>query len=553
MQPSSPGRWAVDASDIKYQLHLDALVVGVGFAGLYALYLLKQRGFDVRALESGADVGGTWFWNRYPGARSDVESYVYRYSWDKELNQEAQWSHNYLHQPELLAYFQQVAKKHELYPLIQFNTDLVEAAWDDDKKTWRVKASTGEVFVVRYLVTGLGVVHSKYEPDLPGLDTFKGRVTHSASWTPDIEWENKRIAVIGSGASGVQLVSSLSEKAQTLTHFVRHAQYVLPAAYKPVSPEERKLINERYDKIWNQVFTSGTGFGFAEPGRPTFSLSPEDRETVFQDLWEAGSGFRFLFGGFSDLLTNEDANKEAIKFIHKKIKETVKDEQKAAVLTSSDWFARRPLTDDLYYERLNQDNVFAVDLQKTPISTIVPEGIKTADGKVHPVDLIVLATGFDAFDGGYARVHFTGRGGKTLKEHWAEGPRVSVGVATSEFPNLLFVNGPGGPFSNGAPSAEITARFVDDLIARAEETRTKKGGADATAIVEATPEGEQAWRQELVKASESNLFSKTPSWFFGENIPGKARAPRAYFGGVSGFRAFVADLKSKGFAGFRFE
>ncbi|RMZ83387.1 hypothetical protein DV737_g1708, partial [Chaetothyriales sp. CBS 132003] len=530
----------------------DALVVGFGFAGLYELYLLKQLGLDVKGIESGADVGGTWFWNRYPGARSDVESYVYRYSWDKELLRESPWSHNYLLQPELQAYFQEVAKKHDLYRLIQFNTELVEAAWDESKKTWRVKVSTGEVFVVRYLVTAIGIVHNKYVPDLPGLDTFTGRVTHSSSWTPDIEWENKRIAVIGSGASGVQLVSSLSEKAQTLTHFIRHAQYVLPAAYRRVPEEERKWINERYDKIWHQVFTSASGFGFAEPARPTFSVSSEDRETIFQDLWEEGSGFRFLFGGFSDLLIDEAANKEAIKFIHKKIKETVKDEQKAAVLTSSDWFARRPLTDDKYYERINQDNVFAVDVQKTPISTFVPEGIKTADGKVHAVDLIVLATGFDAFDGSYQRIAFTGRGGKTLKSHWADGPRVNVGVATSDFPNLLFVNGPGAPFSNGAPAAEETARFVADLIAHAEEVRTKKG-AGASGLVESTREAEEEWKQELIKTAEPNLFSKTPSWFFGENIPGKKRAPRAYFGGLARFRAIIADFKTKGYPGFRFE
>ncbi|RMZ89669.1 hypothetical protein DV736_g3098, partial [Chaetothyriales sp. CBS 134916] len=509
--------------------HHDALVVGFGFAGLYELYLLKQLGLDVKGIESGGDVGGTWFWNRYPGARSDVESYVYRYSWDKELLREWPWSHNYLLQPELLAYFQEVAKRHDLYRLIQFNTDLVEAAWDESKKTWRVKVSTGEVFVVRYLVTAIGIVHRKYIPELPGLETFTGRVTHSSSWTPGIEW-----------------------KAQTLTHFIRHAQYVLPAAYRRVPEEERKWINERYDKIWHQVFTSATAFGFAEPARPTFSVSPDDRETIFQDLWEEGSGFRFLFGGFSDLLVDEAANKEAIKFIHKKIKETVKDEQKAAVLTSSDWFARRPLTDDKYYDRINQDNVFAVDLQKTPISTLVPEGIKTADGKVHPVDLIVLATGFDAFDGSYQRITFTGSGGKKLKDHWADGPRANLGVATSDFPNLLFVNGPGSPFSNVAPLAEETARFVADLIAHAEETRTKKG-AGASGLVESTREAEEEWKQELIKVAEPNLFSKTSSWFFGENIPGKKRAPRAYFGGLAHFRAIIADIKTKGYNGFRFE
>jgi cyclohexanone monooxygenase len=220
------------------------------------------------------------------------------------------------------------------------------------------------VLLVRYLVTAIGITHQKNVPDIPGLSIFRGQVTHSSTWTPDIRYENKRIAVIGSGASGVQLVSSLSEKANVLTHFIRHAQYVLPAAYRPVSKEERLLINQRYDNIWHDVFASSVGFGFPEPNRPTLSVSPEDREQIFQDLWDQGSGFRFLFGGFSDIATDEAANKEAIRFIHRKIKEIVKDPQKAEVLTSTDWFARRPLTDDKYYDRFNQDNVFAVDLRR---------------------------------------------------------------------------------------------------------------------------------------------------------------------------------------------
>lgn len=528
----------------------DALVVGTGFAGLYALYLTKQLGLDVKGVESGADVGGTWFWNRYPGARSDVQSFVYRYSWDKELLRDSPWKNNYLTQPELQAYFQEVARKHDLYPLIQFETDLVAATWDEASNLWKVKLSTGEEFSVRYLVTGVGILHNKYLPDIPGLDTFKGQITHSSTWTPDIQWENKRIAVIGSGASGVQLASSLSEKASALTHFIRHAQYVLPASLRSVSPEERKLINERYDKIWHLVFTSSGAFGFTEPARPTFSVSPEDREIIFQDLWDEGNGFRFLFGGFSDLAVNEDANKEAIKFIHKKIKEIVKDPQKAEVLTSSDWFARRPLTDDKYYERFNQDNVFAVDLKKTPITAVTPDGIETADGKVHAVDLIVFATGFDAVDGSFNRIDIRGKGGKTLKDHWAEGPRTHHGATTSEFPNLFFVNGPGGPFSNNPPAAEESARFAADLITHAEEIRKKGTG---TGVVESTKEAEDGWLKESEDVGKVTLFSKTPSWFFGENIPGKKVSPRFYFGGLGIFRAKLADIRSKGFPGFHFE
>ncbi|KAF2096542.1 cyclohexanone monooxygenase, variant 1 [Rhizodiscina lignyota] len=529
--------------------HHDALVVGTGFGGLYELYLLKQLGLDVIAIDSAGDVGGTWYWNRYPGARSDVESYVYRYSWDKELLQNSPWPHNYLLREELQAYFQEVARKNDLYPLIQFNTELEAATWDDTTSLWNVKVSTGEVLTVRYLVTAIGILHKKNVPDIPGLNTFKGQTTHSSTWTPELQYENKRVAVIGSGASGVQIVSALSEKAQSMTHFIRHAQYVLPASYRPVSTEERTLINERYDKIWHDVFTSAVGFGFAEPNRPIDSVAPADREIIFQDLWDQGSGFRFLFGGFSDIATNEAANKEAIKFIHKKIKEIVKDPHKAEVLTSTDWFARRPLTDDKYYDRFNQDNVFAVDLKKTPIKSIAPDGIETADGKVHQVDLIVFATGFDAADGSYYRVDFRVRKGKSLKDHWADGPRTHIGAMTSEFPNLFIVNGPGAPFANNPPVTEEGARFAADLIAHAEEIRKKGIGAG---VVESTKEADEKWLEASKQVAQLTLFSKTPSWFFGENIENKTVSPRFYFGGLNRFRAAIAQSKADGFSGFTF-
>lgn len=518
----------------------DALVVGTGFAGLYELLLLKQLNLNVKAVDSAGDVGGTWFWNRYPGARSDVESYVYRYSWDKESLQSHEWANNYLSQPELLAYFQDIARKHDLYKHIQFNTSLEAATWKDGR--WSVKLSTGEQYRVKYLVTAIGLTHKAFVPDLPGKDTFRGQIIHSSAWD-NIDYENKRIAVIGSGASGVQLTSSLAPKAKTLTQFIRHAQYVLPAAKRPVPLEERGLINHRYNKIWNQVFTSATGFGFAEPGRTAFSVSPEDRETIFQDLWDDGSGFRFLFGGFSDLAINEAANKEAVNFIHRKIKEIVKDPAKAEVLTSSDWFARRPLTDDEYYYRFNQNNVFAVDTKKSPIEAITPEGIKTANG-VHEVDLIVFATGFDVIDGSFNAIDIRGKNGLSLKEHWKNAPKAHLGVATSEFPNLLFVNGPGVPFANISPVAEVSARLVADLISHAEQQGT---------VIESSDVADEAWLKQAVDIGQATLFTRTPSWIFGENIPGKAIAPRLHFGGLAKYRSAIAASKANSFEGFQFE
>ena len=490
-----------------------------------------------------------WYWNRYPGARTDVESYVYRYSFDDELLKNAKWKENYLIQPEIEEYFQTVAKKYDLYRHIQFNAELKDAIWDDEKNLWNVKVSTGEEFTVRYIVAAVGILHSKHLPEIPGLKSFKGQVAHSAAWKPELEYDNKRVAVIGSGASGVQLVSALGEKAKTLTHFIRHAQYVIPTSFRTVSPEERKLINDRYDKIWHQVFTSIAGMGFPEPNRPTFSVSPEDRETIFQDLWEQGSGFRFLFGGFSDLVSNPDANREAIKFIHRKIYEIVKNDEKAAPLISQDFFARRPLTDDKYYYRFAQDNISAVDLKKTPIESITPNGIKTSDGTEYPLDLIVFATGFDAVEGSYLRINFRGRNGLPLKDYWADGPKSSLGATAAGFPNLFFVNGPGTAFSNNAPVTEEGARFATSIIAHSEELR-KKGTTKGTAG--STEQFDNEWVDNITKVADATLFSKTPSWFFGNEVPGKKAAARFYFGGLGHFRALLADSRAKGYPGFTF-
>ncbi|KAL8827810.1 MAG: hypothetical protein Q9191_002967 [Dirinaria sp. TL-2023a] len=491
--------------------YYDALVVGTGFGGLYALHLIKQLGLEVHAIDYAADVGGTWHWNRYPGARSDVESYVYRYSWDKELLQSSPWPNNYLTQAEIQAYFQEVARKHDLYRHIQFSTDLTDATWDENRKLWLVKVSTGDVFAVRYLVTAIGILYRKNVPDIPGLEKFQGQTTHSSTWTPEIEYKDKHVAIIGSGASGVQLVGSLGGHAKTLTHFIRHAQYILPAALRPVDAAERRAINARYDEIWRDVFTSTAGFGFAEPARPVFSVSAKDREAIFQSLWDQGSGFRFLFGGFSDLAVDEAANKEAIKFIH--------------------------------------NNVSAVDLKKSPITAVTSNGITTADGKSHPADLIVFATGFDAIDGSYTRIDIRGRGNKILRDQWAEGPKTHTGITTSEFPNLLFVNGPGAPFANNPPATEEGARFVADLIAHAEAIRKSGTG---TGVIENTPEAEDKWQEQLETIAGATLFSKTGSWLFGENIPGKKVAPRLYFGGLSRYRAALANIRSERYSGYEF-
>lgn len=347
----------------------------------------------------------------------------------------------------------------------------------------------------------------------------------------------------------MQLASALSEKAGTLTHFIRHAQYVLPAQYRPISTEERQSLNEKVDQIWDDIFNSALGFGFHEPARPTLSVSAEEREKIFQELWDLGSGFRFMFGGFNDIGGDEAANKEAINFIHRKIKEIVKDPKKAEVLTSSDWFARRPLTDDNYYERFNQDNVFAVDIKKNPVKELTETGIRLEDGTDYPLDLIVFATGFDAADGSYHHIDFKGIDGKTLRDRWKNGPETHTGFTTSGFPNLLFVNGPGVPFANQVPTVEIAADFVADLIGHAEDVRLRGQGSG---VIESTPEADLKWLNACKQVAEQTLFARTDSWFFGENIPGKTKSPLFWFGGIAEWRKAIANTKEKGYEGFSF-
>ncbi|KAK4554848.1 hypothetical protein LTR86_007996 [Recurvomyces mirabilis] len=452
---------------------------------------------------------------------------------------------------ELISYFQAFARRNDLYPRIQFKAELKAASWDEKEGLWHLDLSTGEKLTTRYLVTAIGILHRPSLPKLPGLETFKGEVVHSAQWRDELNpYIKKRVAVIGAGASGVQLVGALSETAQYLTHFVRHAQYVLPAQMRLVGPEERSLINSKYDQTWTDVFTSAVAMGFVEPNRPALSVSPEDRERIFQNLWNQGSGFRFMFGGFSDIASDEAANKEASAFIHRKIREIVKDEQKVDVLTSTDWFARRPLTDDRYYQAFNQENVAAVDLEKTPIEEIVPDGIKTADGKVHELDLIIFATGFDSVDGTYYYIDFKGKDDKRLPEQWKDGLSTYLGLQTSSFPNLFFVNGPGAPYANNPPVAEDTARFSAELIEHSEKLRKEGSG---TGVIESTPEADAKWLAAIRKVSSQSLFQNTSSWLFGENIDGRTESPRFWFGGVGRWRAEFAKAKAAGYEGFQFE
>ncbi|KAK4999505.1 hypothetical protein LTR66_001483 [Elasticomyces elasticus] len=527
--------------------HVDALVVGAGFGGIYQLYALRQLGLSVKVIDVAADVGGTWFWNTYPGAMSDTESFVYRYTWDKEDLQNYPWSHHYTRQPDVLAYLNHVVKRHDLRKHMDFNTELLAAEWSPDEKVWNVDVSRGIRYKARYLITALGLLSAKNYPDIAGLDSFQGLMCHTAAWDPSIDLNNKRVGVIGCGSTGVQVITEVAKIVKQLVCFQRHPQYSVPSGDRPVSPEYRKMVNETYDEIIAGVRDSAFGFGFKESNRSYDSFSPEEREEIFEQLWAKGNGFRFMGGGFNDVTTNRTANEAACEFIRKKIRQIVKDPEKARKLQPHDYYARRPLCDGGYYEQFNRDHVSIVDLKETPIKCITPNGIVTSDGLEHQLDVIIFATGFDAIDGNYTRVKIRGANGESLKDHWKAGPTSYMGTHIPHFPNLFMITGPQGPFCNIPAAVEAHVEFVTETIKKAEEVSTN----DSPAIVEATEQAEADWGKTCEKAVEGSLFKETASWIFGSNIPGKPVALRFYFGGLGSFRQEVRKVAEGGYAGFK--
>ncbi|EXJ72877.1 cyclohexanone monooxygenase [Cladophialophora psammophila CBS 110553] len=527
--------------------HYDALIIGAGFGGIYQLYSFLKLGLTAKVVDLAGDVGGTWYWNRYPGAMSDTESYVYRYSWDLEDLRESPWTHHYIRQPQVLAYLEHVVERHNLRQHMQFNTEMVAADWDVSG-FWRVKMKNGDVFIVRYLVTALGLLSKQNYPDIAGIDDFKGEKYHTASWPVGVTVETKRVGVIGCGSTGVQVVTEIAKSVSELVCFQRHPQYSVPSGDGPVTPEYRQKVNERYPEILEHVRNSVVGFGFDESTRPMSSVSPEEREKVFEELWKLGNGFRFMFGGFNDITVDKEANEAACEFIRKKITQIVKDPEKARKLQPLDYYARRPLCDGGYYEQFNRDNVKLVDLLETPITKITENGILTEDGKTHELDMIIFATGFDAIDGNYNRMHIHGIGGQSLKEHWTNGPSSYLGALVPGFPNLFMITGPQGPFCNIPPAIEAHVEFITKAVAKAEELRkesTYKG------VIEAKPDAEKKWNQICEKEVEGSLFKETASWIFGSNVPGKTYALRFYFGGLKKFRGEIQSAIEDGWRGFK--
>ena len=523
----------------------DAVVIGAGFGGIYAVHKLRNElGLTVRAFEKGGGVGGTWYFNRYPGAKSDTEGFVYRYSFDKELLQDYDWSTRYLEQEHILEYLNHVVDRFDLRRDIQLNTEVVGAAFDEDRDLWVIRTSTGEECTARYVVNGLGLLAKTNIPDIPGRDSFAGTLVHTNAWPEDLDLTGKRVGVIGTGSTGTQFIVAAPKIAGHLTVFQRSPQYVVPSGNGPVDEAEVEQTKQDFDAIWGQVRNSMVAFGFEESGVEAMSVSEEERQRVFQENWDKGNGFRFMFGTFCDIATNPEANEAAAAFIRSKIAEIVEDPETASKLTPTDLYAKRPLCNEGYYETFNRDNVSLVSIKENPIEEITPQGVRTADGAEHELDVLVFATGFDAVDGNYRAMDLRGRGGQHVNQHWQEAPTSYLGLTTAGFPNMFMILGPNGPFTNLPPSIETQVEFITDLIAKAERS--------GPAVVEATAEAEEGWTATCNEIAHMTLFPKAESWIFGANIPGKKQTVMFYMGGLANYRTALGDVQSNDYQGFHF-
>lgn len=518
----------------------DAVVVGAGFGGLYSVYKLRDElGLNVQAYDNASDVGGTWYWNRYPGALSDTESFLYRFSFDKQLLQDGDWKYNYLTFPEILAYLQDVADRFDLRRSYQFNTNVTATYFNEEKNHWEITTDKGETVTAKYLITGLGLLSATNIPNFKGRETFQGAQYHTARWPKEgVDLKGKRVGIIGTGSTGVQVIIAIAPEVEHLTVFQRTPQYTVPIGLREQSEAEKAEIKANYDEIWKKAKASAVAFGFEESTVSAVEVSEEERERVFQEAWDTGGGFRFMFGTFGDIAINPEANEAAAEFIRKKIRQIVKDPETARKLTPTGYYAKRPLCDNGYYETYNRENVSLVDVKENPIVEITPKGVRTTDGE-YELDVLIYATGFDAVDGNYTKIDMRGRGGVTMREKWADGPTGYLGMTNTDFPNLFMILGPNGPFTNLPPSIETQVEWISDTVKYMIENNIE--------TIEPKPEAENEWVETCREIANSTLFSKAESWIFGANIPGKKHAVYFYLGGLGNYRKVLEESGYKGF------
>nr|6ERA_A Chain A, Cyclohexanone monooxygenase [Rhodococcus sp. Phi1]6ERA_B Chain B, Cyclohexanone monooxygenase [Rhodococcus sp. Phi1] len=522
---------------------VDAVVIGAGFGGIYAVHKLhNEQGLTVVGFDKADGPGGTWYWNRYPGALSDTESHLYRFSFDRDLLQDGTWKTTYITQPEILEYLESVVDRFDLRRHFRFGTEVTSAIYLEDENLWEVSTDKGEVYRAKYVVNAVGLLSAINFPDLPGLDTFEGETIHTAAWPEGKNLAGKRVGVIGTGSTGQQVITALAPEVEHLTVFVRTPQYSVPVGNRPVTKEQIDAIKADYDGIWDSVKKSAVAAGFEESTLPAMSVSEEERNRIFQEAWDHGGGARFMFGTFGDIATDEAANEAAASFIRSKIAEIIEDPETARKLMPTGLYAKRPLCDNGYYEVYNRPNVEAVAIKENPIREVTAKGVVTEDGVLHELDVLVFATGFDAVDGNYRRIEIRGRNGLHINDHWDGQPTSYLGVTTANFPNWFMVLGPNGPATNLPPSIETQVEWISDTVAYAERNEIR--------AIEPTPEAEEEWTQTCTDIANATLFTRGDSWIFGANVPGKKPSVLFYLGGLGNYRNVLAGVVADSYRGF---
>jgi cyclohexanone monooxygenase len=521
----------------------DVVIVGAGFAGMYMLYKARELGLRVRVFEAGGEVGGTWYWNRYPGARCDIESMQYSYSFSDELQQEWDWSERYAAQPELLRYANHVADRFNLRSDIVFNTFVESAVFKEDH--WQVSPSGHAPVRTQYLVLATGGLSSVQLPKIKGIDSFKGDIFHTARWPHEpVDFAGKRVGLIGTGSSGVQATPIIAAQAGHLTVFQRTANYSLPARNAPLTDEKRADIRARYPEIRKFAREqSRTGVYVPLPDRGAMDDSPEDRRAKYEAVWNLG-GLSFL-SIYNDLTRNIDSNDTAAQFVREKIAQIIKDPETARILTPTTHplGTKRICVDTDYFETFNRPNVSLVDIAANPIEAITPDGICVA-GTEHKLDILVFATGFDAITGSILKIDIRGRDGLALRDKWAEGPRAYLGLMSAGFPNLFIITGPGSPagLTNAIVSIEQHVEWISDCLAQ-----MAKSGQH---VIEADKQAEDDWVDHVREVASRTLYPLANSWFMGANIPGKPRVFLPYVESVARYRQICIEIAEQGYKGF---
>ena len=521
---------------------VDVIIIGAGFAGLHMLHRLRELGFTARVYEAASDVGGVWYWNRYPGARCDVESLQYSFSFSPELEQEWEWSEKYSAQPEILAYIRHVAERFDLRRDIQFDTRIKAARYDAAAARWGIETESGELASGRFCVMATGALSIPRLPDIPGIESFAGPVYHTGAWPHEgVDFSGQRVGVIGTGSSGIQAIPQIASQARHLTVFQRTANFSIPAWNCGLDAEDQQAFKRDYATHRSRAREVGTLYEFSD--KAASQVSEEERRREYQRRWDQG-GVNFVHS-FNDLMLDQQSNDTIAQFVRERIRDIVDDPEVADSLSPTDHplGTKRICVDTGYYETYNRPNVALVDLKKTPITQVSAHGVHTGE-RFHPIDALVCATGYDALTGAVLNIDIRGRDGRALKEKWADGPRTYLGLMTHGFPNLFIVTGAGSPsvLVNMIVGIEHHVEWIGDCL----QHLRRRG----LASIEATVEAEDEWVLHVNEAAARTLFPKANSWFLGANIPGKPRVFMPYVAKIGIYRKECQEVADDGYRGF---